>query len=550
MSLIPPLPQKFITALRPYWRRRWTMIICAWCVCVLGWLGIATIPDRYEAMTRIYVETENLLTPLLRNITVTNDIQKQIEVLQRTLLNHANMAQVAHATDMDLELNTDYEKERLYESLSNRVTIKAEGQNLFSVSYRDSNPQLAKKVVETMLTLFVETNLGQNRKSMENARAFLENQIQEYEQKLKNSDQLLARYKSQHLDMLAATGSNFTARMEAMRQEQVAARSKYENAVASRDLQRISLTSTPQFLEITSSPQVVINNAGTSGGGSSTAGMSARNRVRQLRQELEELRNHYTDHHPDVLAAQRALKTAENELEIETRNKKNDIAQNTGGNSVSNPVYEQLKLRVIQAESDVAQAQIQLNNVNIEMNHLQSLAATAPQVEADLAGLNREYSVIKAKYEELLSRRESARISEAVENSGDKIQFRVIEAPQVPTRPTFPNRPVLATLVLFLGLGAGGGIIFLLHKIDDTVGSTSVLANEFNVRVLGSIPRVESMVVLQDRRRKARNFTGVTVSLLGAYVAVMMASMFWQLSELLSHIKIPFFLLRILRYVG
>ena len=63
------------SCLRAAWSRRWQGLIVVWVVCVGGWLGVAQIPDWYTASTRIYIDTQSLLQPLLKNIA---DDQKSI----------------------------------------------------------------------------------------------------------------------------------------------------------------------------------------------------------------------------------------------------------------------------------------------------------------------------------------------------------------------------------------------------------------------------------------------------------------------------------------
>lgn len=539
------LPPSVMDELQPYWRRRHILLVCAWVVCLFGWLTIAFLPDRYESMTRIYIETENLLTPLLRNIAVQADIQRQLEVLQRTLLNHTNMAKVAHATDMDLDAQTDLDRERLYDSLAHRIILRSEGQNLFLVSYSSNDPQQAKRVVETLLNIFVETNLGQNRTSMDNAQTFLENQIAQYEMKLKQADQRLADYKSQHLDVLSGDGGAFSARIEAARQAQNQAQNKYDDTVILSQQLKATLQSTPQFIDSDSQTQVIIAGPGAGRGATANTPWA---RVRQARQELATLQTQYTDTHPDVVVAKRALAAAEAELKAyEDAKKEGKEPEHQSG--APNPVYEQVKLRLIQTEGEVSQAQNQLQAAKAEVSRLQSLASSAPAVEADLSDLTREYSVQKAKFEELLSRRESARISAAVEVSGDKLQFRVIEPPNVPSRPVFPNRPLLATLVLLTGFAVGGAVVFLLHKFDETVTSEQTLISEFEITVLGSVTRAETAHQRLTRFQRSRYFLFASAGLFGFYALFLAASQLYKLSELTQRVHLPAFLKRLLDLV-
>lgn len=541
------LPAKIRAEIRPYWRRRWTILIVAWGVSVIGWFVVLSLPDRYEAMTRIYVETDNLLTPLLRNITVQADVTKQLEVLQRTLLNRTNMAVVAHAADLDLDLQTDMDKENLYTRLAKQILVRAEGNNLFTVTYSNSNPLLAKKIVESLLNIFVETNLGQNRSNMESARNFIETQIAAYEGKLKEADERLADYKAHHIDVLAGAGNtSFSARLDSAREDLSAAKAKVDDLSAMRQQLAANLASVPQYLEVDSPSQVIISGNGSVSGSLAT---SARGRVQQLEAELAQLEARFTDQHPDVVATKRALDLARQRVETEDKQPSSQ-SSGSGRGRISNPVYEQVKLRLVQAESDLVQAQSHARLADAEVHRLQGLAETAPKVEAELADLNREYSVIKGKYEELLGRRESARISEAAETKGDKMQFRIIEAPQVPTRPSFPNRPLFVSLMLAFSLAVGVGVVFLLHKIDDTVSSVETLSEEFNVRVFGTVPRVENLVGARKRRLEQRNFSIVTGGLFSAYLVVLFLAMFYQPFVSILGFDLPTILLKVRDHVG
>ena len=530
------IPAAFWTELRAYWRKRWVILSIGWVLSVTGWLAVMMLPDRYDAMTRIYVDTENLLTPLLRNITVQADVTKQIEVLQRTLLNRKNMESVAHSADLDLDLETDQEKEALYARLAKQIVVKTEGNNLFSVVYSNSNPQMAKRIVEALLTIFVETNLGQNRSSMGNARNFIENEIANYERKLKQADSRLAEFKSHHVGVLAGEGNiSFSTRIDMSQRELTAAKAKVDDLIALRTLLASNLATIPQYQDVDSPGQVIIS------GGAPTA-TSARGRVQQLEAELSQLEARYTDLHPDIVSTKRALEQARQLAEHEAK----QPASQGGRGRVLNPLYEQVKLRLIQSEADLVQAQSHARIATDEVARLQALAESAPNIEAELGDLNREYGVIKSKYEELLGRRESARISEAAETRGDKIQFRIIEAPQVPTSPSFPNRPLLVSGVLALALAIGGGVVFLMHAIDDTVGSSASLAADFNIRVYGTIPRVANLAGTLRRRMEARNFAFGAGGLLAAFLLVLTLSFAQQAYPM----ALPSILQKIQNHVG
>ena len=82
----------------------------------------------------------------------------------------------------------------MLERLKDNASITAQGRNLFTVGYTDKDPVLAKAVVQTLLTIFVETNLGQNRQDMENARSFIEAQLETYQQQIRDSERRIADF--------------------------------------------------------------------------------------------------------------------------------------------------------------------------------------------------------------------------------------------------------------------------------------------------------------------------------------------------------------------
>ena len=157
--------------------RRWTILIAAWVVCGIGWFVVATLPNAYTSKARIFVDTQTLLRPLMRDLAVQPDIERQVDMMRRTLLTRPNVEQIARRTDLDLTIETPLEMERLVESLADKITIRLEGPNLFLIEYTNRSPRVAQRVVDTTLQIFVESNLGDQQQDMENAQWFIDQQI-------------------------------------------------------------------------------------------------------------------------------------------------------------------------------------------------------------------------------------------------------------------------------------------------------------------------------------------------------------------------------------
>ncbi len=507
--------------LRGLWRRRWLGIAMAWLVCLGGWFGVAAMPDKYDASTRIYVDTDTLLTPLLKGIAVNPNIRDQVRVINQTLLSGPNVAQVIRMADLDLGISSEREMDQLVARTLAQIKVRSSGPNLFKISYSDADPKVAQRVVQSLLTIFVENNVGENRQEMETARAFLEGQVLDYERQLQEAEKRLADFRAANGRLLSREGS-YVAKADDMQRQLNEARSQMEEAILTRDQLRSQLETVPQYLEVDAAPQVVLNNNSRQ---VDPAVASLQKRISTLQSNLDSMLLKYTEQHPDVVASRRTLQSLEEQLETEQARALAEASSGGGGGGVAprggtqripNALYEHVKLRLVDSEANVAKAERRVEKIKERLTELQSMAAQAPQIEAELANLNRDYSVIKRNYEQLLSRRESAKIAQAVDAETD-IQFRIVDPPKLPTLPSAPNRPLMLSVVLAAGLGVGGGFIFLLMQLDTSFTATNNLRQAFGLPVLGAVSKIVQSGRTKLRLAEIGGFASVCAVLVAIY---------------------------------
>jgi polysaccharide chain length determinant protein (PEP-CTERM system associated) len=204
----------------------------------------------------------------------------------------------------------------------------------------------------------------------------------------------------------------------------------------------------------------------------------------------------FTERHPDIVA----LKQQINDLETKAA-KENPGGGNTVNrkSEIANPVYEQVKVRLVEAETTVVSAERRLKQAQDEQAVLEERARATPELQAKFEDVDRDYSIKKKNFEELTQRREQTRIGESADARADKVEFRVIDPPQVPASPTAPNRPLLLSGVLVAALGAAVAVPLLLMQFDKSFASLlSVRALGFPV--VGSV----SWMPLPGVRRRLR----------------------------------------------
>jgi len=482
------------------WRFRWAMVACTWMVCVIGWIGVTMIPNKYEASARLYVDADAVLTPLLRGLAVENQVTGQVDMLQRTLLSRPNLEKLISNTDLDLQIAGPADMERLVGNLANQIRITPQTRNLFTITYRDASPKLAFDVVQTILTTFIESKTGTNRSEMQNASLFLEQQIAAYERQLRDAERRRADFRAKYVDLLP-NDLNGVTRMETAQQMVRALQGSLQDEIVKRDLLRTELAAVPPLLVTETDTQ-------TAGGG--TAGLGplgryvtgpAKQKLDQAQAELDELKLRYTDRHPDVVGARLRLEAARAAALREAQAAERDNTQTSadpnappaaGGprsRSQPNPVYEQLKVRLVETESTVSSLQRQLADATRERNRLEEIARGAPGLQAEFTNLNRDYDVLRKNYEELLARREQMRIAAAAEADADKIKIQIVDPPQVPQNAVEPKRGLLMSGVLLGGIVVGIGLAMLLAQFDQSFHTLDEL-RDLGLPVAGSISMV------------------------------------------------------------
>jgi len=498
--------------LRGIWRFRWLVLAVAWVVSLGGWAYVAEIPNEYRASARVYVDTRSVLEPLLRGLAIGSDINQRLNLMTRLLLTRPNLEKVARATDMHLQAGTEAQMEAVIGRLRSGTQIgSARGENLYSISYSSRNPEDAYKVVQAMLDLFVEGSLSDTRTDSEMARRFIDQQIATYEQRLEAAEQRLADFRRDNVGMLPSDRGDYYERLQRAQTELASTELKLREAERRRDEIRRQITGEePTF--------GIMGPMSQTGRRSVDPELEAR--IQRLRDRLDQLSLTYTEKHPDIRSIKRTLETLQQEYEeaLTQLPQESNLSQ-VGGALDTNPVFQQLRMAQSNAEIEVSALQVRVADQRRRIEELQDLVDTIPDIESELKRLNRDYSVNQENYKALLQRREQAAMSQDVEDEGERVQFRIIEPARVPTSPSAPNRFALFTGVLVLGIGAGGGLAFLMSQLRPVFDDRRTLNRITGFPVLGNVVLHASEQQRQRERLWLLTFIGLSLLLLAAYGA-------------------------------
>ncbi len=492
--------EEVIAHLRGMWRYKWVSLLMAWIVCLLGWAYVTKMPDQYRTTAQVMVDSASVLKPLMQGLAVEPNVSQRAQMISRTLLTRPTLEQVAKAVDPGLLASGGRELEAAAFRLQNNLSIQGTDRllNLYTVQYQSRDPNEAFEVVRVLVELFTEGFRGGSREDSEMARRFLDGQIREYEERLQAAEQRLADFRRANAGLLPDDRGGYDQRLQHLSSQLAQTELELREAVNRRnELQR--------------------QLAGT---GRAAVASRFDSRIAATQARLDELSQQFTERHPDIVSLRQTL--AELRAQRDEEQRRIQGGGPIDGALLENPLYQGITLALSNTQMQVSTLTVRADEFRQRIAALEELVDTIPQVEAELARLDRDYEVNRQNFVELLQRRERAAITGTLDAGSDQVQFRVVEPPRVPVRPSEPNRPLLNAGVLVFGLASGAGLAFLLSWLNPVFDHRRALSAATGLPVLGTIALAPSSSRNSSERREIYLFVVVVAALLSVFVVVVL----------------------------
>lgn len=497
------------------WKRRWLAVGVAWVVALVAAVVVPLIPNRYEAAAQVYVDTQTVLKPLMQGLAYTPDVDQQVHMLARTLITRPNIEHLADSPGIGLDVpKSGIAREQAILELTKRIKFEwvSGAVNLYSISYRDVDGIRARRVVEALVDLFVSSGLVGKKRDSQEASQFIDEQIKEYDAKLVEAENRVKEFKMRHFGTSGVAGQDFFARMSALSDEVSRLRLDLAAAEQSRDAFKRQLTE--------ENPQLPSDSLG----GPQTAAPSELDvRIESQKKLLDEMLRRFTDQHPDVVATRRVIAQLEQQREREATSKAAAAAAGKKTVAATSPVYQKLRVSLAEAEAQVASLRTQLSFKQARLEETRAMASRVPQVEAELAQLNRDYDIINKNYQGLVARRESASLGVKMDESSRLAEFRVVEPPRVSPKAIFPSRTHLALMAIVLAVALGVGVPIAIEFFWPTFRSVAALQAATGRQVLGSI----TLVITEAGRQSMRGQAVGVAAACGGLLLIQVAWLVW-----------------------
>jgi polysaccharide chain length determinant protein (PEP-CTERM system associated) len=508
------LVRQALAIVRGMWRLRWPGVVAAWLVAVVGVVVVTRIPDQFEGSARIYVDTQSILKPLMSGLTVQPNVEQQINMLSRTLLSRPNLEKLVRMADLDLKAASKAEQETLIEDLAKKIQIRNTGRdNLYWLEYRDADREKAKRLVQSLVSVFVESSLGASRKDTDQAKSFLNEQIKQYEAKLEEAETRLKAFRIRNIEMQSGDGKDAMSRVAEAAAQLRQAQLELREADDARKAVKAQLDA---------------ERSGAGAAGTSSTALDAAvpistpeidARIDAQRRNLDSLQQRYTDQHPDIVITRRLIKNLEEQKRKEVAElRKAALAAPTSSGSSGNMVAQELNRMLASSEAQVAGLRARVAEYSGRLAQAREGLKTAPQLEAEAAQLNRDYEINKKNYQDLVSRRQSAVMSGELEVASGVADFRLIDPPRVTPQPVAPNRLLLLPIALVAALLAGMAVSFGASQMWPVYSDGNELRTSTGLPLLGVVSLVMSEADRQRERAGTLLFFGASGGLVGLFV--------------------------------
>jgi polysaccharide chain length determinant protein (PEP-CTERM system associated) len=499
MRMHPELLVKLLVSEAFMWRK---LMAGSFCTIVLVLLAVGLVwPKGYTASTTILADEKSIIQPLMQGAAVTTEVSDRARMAREIIYGRKIMSQALADAGWTNDQQSANEQETLIKGLIKRTSINNVGRNLIKIEYRDDDPNRAFFTTKRFAELFISESLTAKAAESHAAFEFIDKQVQEYHQKLLKSEEDLKEFRSANLDAQPGAEADIGVRLSGLQ-------TRIEQATQELREAEIRKHSLEKQLSGEAETASVISREG-----------QFRARIVELTAQLETLRLSYHDTYPDIVRLRHQIADLNDAITAERERR--DTAR-AGGRSVvdesviNNPMYQQLKRDLSQAQVQVDMLAARIGEARRQLHVELERGKRVHGGEATLAELTRDYQVNRDIYQDLLKRRENARVSMNLDRDNQGLTFKIQEPATLPLQPSGLRFWHFIVLGVVFGVTLPLGGLYARMQLDHRVRVASLVTDRFKVPVLASVPHLWSP---KETRAVVRNVEHLWI-LIGATLAV------------------------------
>ncbi len=465
-------------------RRRWLILIPALLGAMLGYALSWNLPKKYTSHTTILVEQPTVPDSYVKPV-VSEDLNQRLasmqeQILSRTRLQHlieqfglyGNSAKLVSMEDAVERLRKAISVTPLNPMAGTRST-ELPGFNV-DVTLREG--RLAQQICKEITSMFMEQSLHLRQQQAEETTQFLVNQLDDAKAKLDEQDAKLASFQSRYIGELPEDEKTNLTLLTGMTPQLEAATQSLNQAQQDK-----------AFTESLLNQQSATWQSSKGGQNSQTL----EQQLKDLQNELLSKQGHYTEDYPDVVKLKNDIalvqkKLADASTQVHAQRNEQQVRVPTN----EPPEIQQLRARLHQIDLTIRQKAREQGELQHQIKMLQGRIQSSPAIQQEFKALTRDHQTALDFYNDLLKKRNESQMATELERRQQGEQFRVLDPPSLPERPSFPKPSLFGLGGLGAGLVLGLGLVRLTEWRDKSIRTKRDIEIYLGVPTLALLPSI------------------------------------------------------------
>ena len=511
-------------------RRFWHVVVTFFVIFMATLLYCIIAPKVYRSSTLILVQPQEVPADFVRP-TVTSDATSRLNTLKEQIMSRPRLEELIKKYDLYPKVHAAGTMYDAVETMRKHITLEVKETRgrrdtapaAFEVSYEGREPATARDVTAAIANLFIEDDLRLRERLTAGTSRFLEKELERMREELRKKEELVRQFKEENMGRLPEQMEN-NYRILAQLQQHL---DSVNQTLQQTEDRKVVLQGQSSRIEALRSG--TIHSGGEQGG--TTVNYSLLS-LDELREQLEDLRSHYSDKHPDVVRLNAKV------LRLE-KDQHSAASTRTGSESaVIRPGASRAQQFMVAQREDLI-TQLKLTDKEIQnlikekrqasrqIEEYRQRIETGPRIEQMFLDLRRDYEEASENYQSLLEKKLQAKLAENLERTQKGEQFIVLEPANLPLKPSKPKVLKILALGFIFALVCGLGLGYLREYLDPTFWSSKHLENVLELPVLVSVPVVDTT---KERRWRLLKRAG-TVSAVISMACVLLYALFvlWKI---------------------
>lgn len=484
-------------------RRRRLMLGIAFALIALAALTAGMLwPRKYVASTTILAQESSIITPLMEGAAAPTANKNRANMARDVIFSRKVMAKILEAGGWMASNPSPVEQDRLAEAIKSRTQVQITRDNLITIAYSDNNAKRTFEVARAFAQLFISESLTSKQRESREAYEFINSQVEAYRAKLTDAEDKLKAYRDANADARPGSEADTAARISQLRTQ-----------IESARMDMMERRSMEGSLASQLNGESEVNTVQTANG-------VLQAQLGELQAQLNKLQLTYTDSYPDVVRIRHQMDDLKKQLAAADQRQQAGTPTALDSNVMFNPAYQQIKTQLATARAASASAAARMGASESMLQSELQRSARIANSENVTAELTRDYNVNRDVYQDLLKRRENARVSMNLDAEQRGLNFLVQNPAVMPLSPTGLRFLHFGLAGMGLSLALPLGLLLALVWFDPRVRSVWQLEQAIGTPVLASIPFYPTP---GDRRRDRMRNTIVGLIVIGVGAVYLIA---------------------------